>query len=685
MEYNIKTDNPLLVDSTLKHGAPMFDKIEVEHYMPAFVEAIKIARAEVDVIVNSGDEPTFENTILALEYAGDKLSNISSIFFNLNTCNTSDKMQQVALDVTPLLTDYSNDISLNENLFKRVEVVYNNAIGSGAFSDIDMRLIKQSYKGFIRAGAALKGDAKERYREVTKQLSNLSLKFEQNLLAATNGYQLHIVDSAKLGGLPNYVVDMGREAAKESDKEGWVFSLHAPSFIPFMQYSTERELRYELWKAYGSRCFKGDFSNEEIIKEIVTLRYEKAMLLGYATHADYVLEERMAKTPARVVEFLSSLSDKTFSYAQKEVADIATFAADKFGFTEPMQGWDFGFYSEKYKEELFNISDELLKPYLELSKVESGVFMLCEKLYGIKFVKCDDIALYHSDVKAFEVFDEVGDFVSILLLDYFPRASKSSGAWMTSYREQCIINGTNITPIISVVCNFTKPTSTEPSLLTFNELTTLLHEMGHALHGMLSKVKHRSLAGTNVAWDFVELPSQILENWAVEPEFLNLWARHYKTGAVIPKDIIDKIVKSKNFLASYSSARQLSFGFCDMAWHTITDKIEKSVKEFEVAATSNVQILPSSSDVCSSTAFAHIFSGGYSSGYYSYKWAELLDADAFEMFKEHGIFNREVATSFKNNILSKGDSADPMDLYVKFRGAEPSVDPLISRMGIKIK
>ncbi len=684
MEYNNKIYNPLLENSTVKHGIPMFDKIEVEHYMPAFVEAIKMARAEVDLIIDSNEEATFENTILGLEYAGEKLSDISALFFNLNNCHTSDKMQQIALEVTPLLTDYSNDISLNEKLFERVQKVYTDSIDSGV-AGLDMRLIERNYKGFIRSGAALKGEAKERYREVTKELSNLSLQFEQNLLAATNSYQLHITDESKLGGLPTYVIEMGREAAKECDKEGWMFSLHAPSYVPFMQYSTERELRYELWKAYGSRCFKDKFSNEEILKQIVRLRYEKATILGYESHADYVLEERMAKTPTKVLKFLNSLNEKSLGHAKKEVADISDFAVSKYNFTEPLQGWDFGYYSEKYKEELFDISDEMLKPYLELSKVENGVFMLCEKLYGITFVQNREIPLYHEDVKAFEVFDENGEFISVLLLDYFPRPSKSSGAWMTSYREGCYIKGDRITPIISVVCNFTKPTSTTPSLLTFNELNTLLHEMGHALHGMLTDVKYRSLAGTNVAWDFVELPSQILENWAVEPEFLNLWATHYKTGETIPNELIDKIVKSKNFLACYSSARQLSFGFCDMAWHTLTEKIECSVKMFEKEATSRAQILPSNSEVCSSTAFAHIFSGGYSAGYYSYKWAELLDADAFEMFKKEGIFNRTVAKSFRDNILSKGDSEDAMDLYVKFRGIEPSVDPLIQRMGIEVK
>lgn len=677
-------ENTLLIESQLKHGFPLFSKIEEEHFLPAFVRAIELAKAEIDAIVVSSEEPTFENTILALESAGELLSNISSIFFNLNSCRTSERMQQIAMEVSPLLADYGNDVSLNEELFERIVVVRDKA-DINPLPQIDMRLLECHYKSFARSGAALKGDDKDKYRALTKELSNLSLQFQQNLLAATNGFTLHITEQSQLAGLPDYVVEMGRESAQEAGREGWVFSLHMPSYMPFMQYSEDRALREELWKAYGARCYGGEFDNSDIIRKIVNLRCEKAQLLGYANHAEYILEERMANSPVKVLDFLDTLRDKTFEFSKRELAEIAAYASEKFGFNEELQGWDFAFYSEKYKEEMFNISEQMLKPYFELDKVEQGVFMLCEKLYGLSFVEDSSLEAYHPDVKVFEVFDGSGKFISMLMLDYFPRASKSSGAWMTSYREQYYKDGANITPIVSVVCNFTKPTSTTPSLLTFNEFNTLLHEMGHALHGMLSDVKYSSLSGTNVSWDFVELPSQLMENWAVEPEFLNMWAKHYQSGETIPSDIIAKIVESKNFLACYSSTRQLSFGLCDMAWHTITEPMSGDIKEFESLATSKVQMLPSNDSVATSTAFSHIFSGGYSAGYYSYKWAELLDADAFEKFKQEGIFSKDVASSFKEHVLSKGGSQEAMELYVAFRGAEPSVEPLIRRMGIEVK
>ncbi|MEG1635565.1 MAG: M3 family metallopeptidase, partial [Rikenellaceae bacterium] len=591
-----------------------------------------------------------------------------------------DKMQEIALEVTPLITDHGNNISLNEKLFKKVEAVYLNREKESLTGD-DLRLTEKTYKGFVRSGAALNGVDKEKYREITKELSNLSLQFEQNLLASTNDWTLDLVSTEDLEGLPDYVVEMGAETAKEQGKTGWVFTLHAPSYVSFMQYSSRRDLRHAMWQAYGSRAYGGKYSNNDIVKRITELRIAKANLLGYKTHADYILEERMAKTPARVMEFLSNLNNKVIDYAKKEVKDIADFAAEKCGFTQTLQSWDFSYYSEKYKKERFDLDSEMLKPYFELDKVEKGVFLLCEKLYGLKFIPCSEIPIYNPDVKAYEVVDENDNFVSILYLDYFPRSSKNGGAWMTSFREQ----KAGVRPIVSVVANFTKPTATCPSLLTFDEFSTLLHEMGHALHGMLSEGTYASLSGTNVAWDFVELPSQIMENWAEEPEYLNLWAKHYKTGDNIPSELIAKIVDAKHFLACYSAVRQLTFGFSDMAWHTQTSPTQKSVKEFETQSTALTKLLPTSDLVCFTPSFAHIFSGGYSAGYYSYKWAELLEADAYKRFKEEGIFNRKVSESFRDNILSKGNSSDAMELYVRFKGAEPSSSALIEKMGISEK
>lgn len=671
-------NNPLLEISCAKHGVPQFDKIELEHYVEAFKKGIEIAEAQVAQIVADCDAPTFENTILALENSGELLSNVSAIFFNLNSCNTSDRMQEIALEVTPLITDHGNNISLNEELFKRVEAVYLNSKNS-SLADDQMRLTEKTYKGFVRGGAALRGSDKDKYREITKELSNLSLQFEQNLLASTNDWVLHLTDSSELDGLPDFVVEMGAETAKEQGETGWIFTLHGPSYVSFMQYSSRSDLRHKMWLAYGSRSFGGKYSNNEIVKNITKLRIEKANLLGYNTHADFILEPRMAKTSTRVMEFLTTLNDKVLPHAKNEVKEIEEFAINKCGFTGALQSWDFSYYSEKYKKERFDLNSEMLKPYFELEKVEKGVFLLCEKLYGLKFIPNSSLPIYHSDVKAFEVMDENNNFLSVLYLDYFPRSSKSGGAWMTSFREQ----KEGVRPIVSVVTNFTKPTETTPSLLTFNEFTTLLHEMGHALHGILSQCRYESLSGTNVARDFVELPSQIFENWALEPEYLNLWAKHYKTGENIPSDLIQKIVDSKNFLACYSAVRQLSFGFNDMAWHTLTEPTTKTVDEFEKEAISSTKVLPSSGDlVCMSPSFAHIFSGGYSAGYYSYKWAELLEADAYKLFKERGIFNKEVSNRFKNNILSQGNSRDAMELYVRFRGAEPDSSALIEKMGI---
>ncbi|MFI3315515.1 MAG: M3 family metallopeptidase, partial [Rikenellaceae bacterium] len=572
--------------------------------------------------------------------------------------------------------DHSNDISLNEVLFNRVREVYENRV---VLSGEDLRLTEKCYKGFVRSGASLQGDAKEHYRSISKELSNLTLQFEQNLLAATNNWSLHLTDSADLAGLPSFVVEMGEQSAKDMDKEGWVFTLHAPSYSAFVKYSSGADLRKKMWEAYGSRAFNDEFSNVDIIKKIVELRLERANILGFESHANFVLEERMAKSPDKVAEFLSDMNARVFDNAKQEVQQIYEYACQEFNYDEPqMQSWDFSYYSEKFKNAKFSLSSEMLKPYFELSSTEKGVFMLFERLYGIKFIENNSISKYHEEVKVFEVVDVNGDFLSLLYVDYFPRPSKNGGAWMTSYRDQKL----GVRPLVSVVCNFTKPTESTPSLLTFDEFNTFLHEMGHAMHGIFANSKYASLSGTNVSWDFVELPSQIMENWAVEPEYLNLWAKHYQTGESIPSDLIDKIVASRNFLTCFSAVRQLSFGMVDMKWHTLTSWSDVDVQSFEREAASQTQIFQSIDTTCFSPSFGHIFAGGYSAGYYSYKWAEVLDADAFSLFKAKGIFNDAVAKSFRDNILSKGSTEEAMDLYVRFKGGDPSIDALIERMGM---
>lgn len=673
-------NNPLSVESTAPYGAPRFDEIRNEHYKPAFEQAVREAREEVDAIVANPEAPTFANTIEALEFSGKRLDGISNIFFNLNEAHTNDTMQSLALELSPMLTAFGNDISLNPQLFERVKAVYDRRDSLGLNTE-QARLLEKTYKSFARNGAALSEEDKQIYRELTEKLSELSLKFNQNSLAATNAFTLHITDSAKVAELPAYVREGMAAEAKERDMEGWVVTLQAPSMIPFMTFSSDRELKEKVWRAYNGRSLGGEFDNAEIVKEIADNRLKLANLLGYATYADYVLEERMAENAPTVNLFLAELLDRALDAAKDDVESIAEYAKTQ-GFRGELMPWDFGYYSEKLKNEKYSINEEQMKPYFKLENVQKGVFLLAEKLYGVTFKENTDIPVYHPDVKAYEVYDADGRFLAVLYMDFFPRASKRGGAWMTEFRSQSVENGEEIRPLISVVTNFTKPTENTPSLLTFDEVTTLLHEFGHALHGIFADGTYPSLTGTSVYRDFVELPSQIMENWATEKDFLDLWAVHYQTGEPMPAELIQKIIDAKNYLAAYGHVRQVAYGLNDMAWHSIAEPVAGSVTDFEKQATAKAQIMPYVDGQCTATSFGHIFSGGYAAGYYSYKWAEVLEADAFSLFKEKGIFDREVAGSFRENILSKGGTEHPMELYVRFRGHKPDNEALFEKMGI---
>lgn len=673
-------NNPLLIESTNPYGAPSFDKIEIEHYKPAFEESIARARREVEAIINSPEEPTFKNTVEALQYAGRDLTKVASIFYNLNHCITNDRMQQIAQEISPVMTEYNLSIILNEKLFERIKKVYQDRDQLNLNHE-ELRILEKTYKSFSRNGANLSIENKEKYSKIAEQLSLLSLDFNDNLLAATNDYTLVITDEAKLVGLPQFVKDMAAHEAKQREKEGWVFTLHAPSYGPFLKYCDDRRLREEIWMAYNTRCVE-KFDNQDIIKKLVGLRLEEANLLGYDIYADYIEEDNMAKNSETVISFIKDLADKSLPFAKKDVKMVADYAG-KMGFKGELMPWDFSYYSNKYMEERYALNDEMLKPYFELASVEKAVFGLANDLYGLEFRERVDIPVYHSDVKVFEVLDN-NRFMALLYMDYFPRESKGGGAWMTSFREQGIYKGEEERPFVSVVCNFTKPTETDPSLLTFYEVTTLLHEFGHALHGILAEGTYSSITGTNVPRDFVELPSQIMENWALEPEFLSSFAKHYKTGEVIPQDLIDKIIESKNYLAGYNSIRQLIFGTIDIAWHTISSLPQESVIDFEHSVIREYSVLPIIDNVIFSPSFSHIFSGGYAAGYYSYKWSEVLEADAFSLFKERGIFNKEVAKSFRENILSKGNIYEADVLYRNFRGRDPRPDALLEKSGLKL-
>ncbi len=674
-------NNPLLAPSDAPHGAPAFDKIKTEHYKPAFLQAIKEGKAEVEAIVNNPEAPTFANTVEALTYAGEAMTRVSNIFFNLNESCTNEEMQNLAEEISPLLTEFSMSIMLNPVLFERVKTVYDSR-ESLDLTPEQAKLLEESYKQFVQSGANLSDEDKAAYAKIQEELSIATLQFGKNVLSATNAYTLHITDEADLAGLPQYVREMGAEDAAARGLEGWVYTLNAPSYGPFLRYSENRELRRQMWTAYNSKCVGGEFNNLENINKILDLRMKSANLLGYKTFAAYAIEDRMAKTPENVLTFLNDLRVKSYPSALRDVADIQKYAA-KNGFQGKLMPWDFSYWAEKYRDEKYAINEELLKPYFELSSVQAAIFDLANRLYGLQFTENPDIPVYHPDVHAFDVTDENGRFMAVLYIDYFPRESKRGGAWMTSFREQGFVNGAEQRPFVSLVTNFTKPTATEPSLLTFDEVTTILHEFGHGLHGMLAEGTYPSLTGTNVARDFVELPSQIMENWAYEPEYLKTFAKHYKTGEVIPQELIDKIVASKNYLAGYSCIRQLNYGLVDMGWHTLTDVTGVDPIAFEQNVVNQKPIMPSVKDVIFSPSFTHIFAGGYAAGYYSYKWAEVLEADAFSLFKEKGIFNREVATAFREKLLSKGGTVDADILFRDFRGRDPRPEALLEKMGMK--
>ncbi|MDX8552906.1 M3 family metallopeptidase [Tenacibaculum sp. 1B UA] len=672
------TKNPLLQD----FNTPPFSQIKEEDYKPAIKEAIQIAKDEIDTIVKNSDVPTFENTTVALDNAGNKLDRATSIFFNLNSAETNKEIQKIAKDISPWLSEFRNDMILNEGLFKRVKTVYDQLSDLNLTPEQEMLLDKQ-YKSFARNGANLNETDKAELRKIDAELAKLSLQFGEHVLAETNAFELLITNEDDLAGLPGSAKEAAKELANSKGKEGWMITLDYPSYIPFMTYADNRELRKKLAIAFGKKGFQqNEYNNEQIVKDIVTLRHKRANLLGYKTHAHFVLEERMAETPGKVMEFLNELLEKAKPAAQREFDNLETYAKKLDGIDQ-LQKWDGAYYSEKLKKELFNLDQELLKPYFKLENVIDGVFTVANKLYNLQFEEIDTIDKYHEDVKTYAVTDTDGNFISYFYADFHPRPGKRNGAWMTSYKSQYRSNDTNERPQVSIVCNFTKPTQTKPSLLTFNEVTTLFHEFGHALHGMLANTTYKSLSGTSVSWDFVELPSQVLENWCYEKEALELFAKHYETGAIIPMEYVEKIKESASFHEGMQTLRQLSFGLLDMSWHsggspeTIT-----GVKEFETNAFAETKLYPDVAENCMSTSFSHIFQGGYSAGYYSYKWAEVLDADAFEYFKEKGIFNKEVADKFKNNVLSKGGTEEPMELYKRFRGREPKPDALLRRAGL---
>jgi Zn-dependent oligopeptidase len=663
-----------------KHNSAPFNQIKLTDYKEAFEKTIELARTEIDSIVNNAEKPTFTNTIEVLDFSGENLDRLSSIFFNLNSAETCDEMQKIAQEVSPLLTAFSNDIALNEELFKRVKAVYDQKDTLNLTTE-QATLLDKKFKGFSRNGALLNEDDKLKLREIDTELAKIKLTFGENVLAETNNYQLHITNEADLKGLPDGAKEMAASLAKSKNLDGWVFTLDFPSYLPFVTYVENRELRKEIAIAAGKKAFQdNEFDNKENVKRIVELRHKRANLLGYESHSHFVLEERMAQNPEKVQSFLNDLLEKAKPAAQKEFAELTAFAKELDGIDQ-LEKWDGAYYSEKLKQKLFSLDDELLKPYFKLENVLNGAFTIAEKLFGITFKEVFDIDKYHEDVQTFEVLDFEGKLVAIFYSDFFPRKGKRNGAWMTSYKPQYIKDGLNERPHVSIVCNFTPPTETKPSLLTFNEVTTLFHEFGHALHGMLANTTYPSLSGTSVYWDFVELPSQVMENWCYEPEALALFAKHYETVEIIPQQYVEKIKESASFLEGMATLRQLSFGILDMTYHGKSQTID-DVKAFEKQAMEIASLYPDVEENCMSTSFSHIFQGGYSSGYYSYKWAEVLDADAFAYFQEKGIFNKEVATKFKDNVLSKGGTELPMELYKKFRGQEPKVEALLKRAGL---
>ncbi|WP_378186746.1 M3 family metallopeptidase [Aquimarina sp. W85] len=658
-----------------------FSKIQPSHFTPAIKEGIKQTRSAINEIVSQTSSPSFENTIAQLDYSGQSLDRITSIFFNLNSAETNDAIQEIAQEVAPMLSELRNDIQLNEELFQRVQTVFNNRTKE-TLTEEQKTLLEKTYKSFSRNGANLDKESKLKLREIDTELSKLSLTFGENVLAETNDFELVITDENDLSGLPEGAKEAAKALADSKNKEGWLITLDYPSYIPFMTYANNRELRKKLALAFGARAFRNnDHDNQQNVLRIATLRYERAQLLGYASHAHFVLEERMAQTPEKVFDFLNEIAVKAKPAAKKEFETLEKFAKELDNIDQ-LQKWDGPYYSEKLKQKLFDLDDEKLKPYFELETVINGAFTIATKLFELHFKENKTVDTYHEEVLTYDITDKNGNFIALLYADFHPRTGKRNGAWMTSYKSQLVKDGINERPHVSIVCNFTKPTPSKPSLLTFNEVTTLFHEFGHALHGILANTTYPGLSGTNVFWDFVELPSQILENWCYEEEALALFAKHYKTGETIPMTLVKKIKDSATFLEGMATLRQLSFGLLDMSWHAADPRSITDVKKHEIAVFSETSLYPDVMSNCMSTAFSHIFQGGYSAGYYSYKWAEVLDADAFEYFKEHGIFDSKIASKFKEFILSKGGTENPMVLYKKFRGQEPNPEALLRRAGL---
>jgi len=675
--------NPFFQSYDTLHGVVPFDKVKIEHFLPAVTEGIKQQQAEIEAITANTDAPTFNNTLVPYEKSGKLLERATTVFENLLSAETSDKMQELAKTLMPMLSEHSSNIVLNEALFARIKTVYEHRDQENLSTE-EQQLLKEVYEGFARSGANLKGDDKETFRKLTSQISMLSLQFNENLLKETNAYQLHITDKSQLAGLPDSRLEAASEAAHEKGLEGWVFTLHAPSFGPFMMYADDRELRRQMYMAYNTKCaHDNDANNTEIVKQLVNLRLQLAKLLGFKTFADYKLVHRMAENAGNVFHLLEQLLEAYMPTAQNELSAVEAIAKELQGADFELMPWDWAYYSHKLKERIFQFDSEQLRPYFELSNVIKGIFGLATKLYGITFKENTEIPVYHPDVKAYEVYDKDGTYLAVLYTDFHPRSSKQGGAWMTSYKGQWKENGVNSRPHVSLVMNFSKPTKEKPALLTFGEVETFLHEFGHSLHQIFANTTFQSLSGTNVYWDFVEMPSQFMENFATQKEFLHTFAYHYQTGELIPDDLVQRIIDSSNFNVAYGCIRQVSFGLLDMAWHTRTETFEGDVMDYEREAMKKTQILPRIEGTSMSVQFSHIFAGGYAAGYYSYKWAEVLDADAFSAFKEKGIFNQDVASSFRENILSRGGTEHPMTLYKRFRGKEPSIDALLIRNGIK--
>jgi len=673
--------NTLLHPFDTKFNTAPFQSINNEDYKPSILKLIDQAKHEIAEITNNKALPTFKNTIEALEFSGKQLDRVTSIFFNLNSAETSEEIQKIAQEVSPILSEFGNDITLNQDLFKRIKTVYNSK-DSLKLSTEQKTLLNKKYKSFSRNGANLNEEDKTKLREIDKKLANLKLKFGENILAETNKYELHLTKESDVSGLPDGAKEAAKQLAESKNKNGWLITLDYPSYIPFITYADNRKLREQLSKIAGSKGFKGDaLDNQAIVLELTKLRFDRANLLGYKTHAHFILEERMAETPETVLKFLNDLLDKAKPAAEKEYKNLENFAKNLDGI-DRLEKWDAAYYSEKLKQKLFNLDDEQLKPHFKLENVINGAFEIATKLFGLHFEDINNIDKYHKDILTYKVTNNNGDLVSIFYADFFPRKGKRNGAWMTSYKPQFVKDGKDERPHVSIVCNFTKPTKSKPSLLTFNEVTTLFHEFGHALHGMLANTTYPSLSGTSVYWDFVELPSQIMENWCYEKEALEVFAKHYETGEVIPMDLVNKIRESATFHQGMQTLRQISFSLLDMSWHGKNPTDIKDLKAYETEAFKNTKLYPDVKENCMSTAFAHIFQGGYSSGYYSYKWAEVLDADAFAYFKQEGVFNKEVATKFKEHVLSQGGTENPMVLYKRFRGQAPKPEALLKRAGL---